>query len=1495
MKNRISTLFLLVCWLFSTHTTDAQSLLHYWHFNDNSTVDALLTPSVSVVGSPTIAHISGGISAIALNGTGQNFDVLNLNARNGDPAGTHLRFNDPLGGEIQFDLPTTGYEDILIQFATRRSGSGAGLQYWAYSVDAGVNYIPFDTIAPNDGDPLLETFDFSGIAAVNDNPDFILKVSFDIGSGGTAGNNRFDNFTVEGEIIPPVSLIHYWNFNDISTIEALLAPNYSAVNTPAIMHVPGGISEIVLTGTGQNFDVLNLNARNGDPAGTHLRFNDPIGGEIEFALPTTGFKDILVQFATRRSGSGAGLQYWAYSADGGINYVPFDTIAPNNGDPLLDGFDFADITAADDNPEFMLKVSFDIGNGGMVGNNRFDNFTVEGIPLGGDILPPSVSFSPLNNSTLIPVDIQPTLSFNEPIRLINDAAIDNSNAASLVELRQNDANGALVPFTATYGNQILTIIPDTDLANSQTYYVALLADAIEDLNNNALSTLSSAIFTTIAIQTEFLPGDLVVVGYRMNATSTEDELALLTFVDILPGTLIRLTDAKVTTNPQPQCPGGLVWTSPSSCIPGGTIIYIQTDAGAASVGTLTGASFGMSSGGDQAMVYTGTPADPQYITALTSIDWITDNTSCSGSLSNIPAGLQDGITSLNTSSAPGNVAGLSVNAYYNGTQMGSVPDLRTSILDPANWIVAGAGTPAQTWPTWNFPGPPAVTNARTISQSSIQLIFNADLDPVSANNPANYSGIPGLDQVTVSDNGSLSDTVVLTYSLPFVPSVAYTLMVQNISNVTGNTMSCPYAFDFSYNTTLSWASNFVVVEEDHGFLELILQLENPATSSIELQVEGAPYSTADTDDFILFSQILSFTGQTNGQQLISIPIQDDQLDEQSAEYFVLRLINPTDCSVNGDATVTVYIRDNDRQVPSPAKDIELIYVGSFDPSGSNNSSCEVVVYDPASQRLLTTSALTQVLDIIDFSVPTNPTVLSSFDFTPLGGITSVSVSNGIVAVASPNTIETEPGSVVFLDIDGNYLTQLTVGALPDMVTFTPDGKKVILANEGQPNDPYTIDPEGSISIVDISGGILFLTQANVTTLDFTAWNAQEANLLAAGVRKLYSGSTLSQDLEPEYITVRGDSKLAWVTLQENNAIAEIDLETNTITNLWPMGTKDFGAVGNGFDASDNNQEILIANWPVNAFFIPDAIANYTVNGTTYLVTANEGDEKEYAGLVERTTVGNAGYVLDSVAFPHADILKKSYNLGRMRVTNLHGDTDGDGDFDQIHCVGSRSFSIWNAETGALVYDSGDDFEFYLANDPVYKSIFNADNENNALKGRSRAKGPEPEGVAIGRLGNGVYAFVTLERIGGVMVYDVTQPNNPRFMHYQNNRSTTAFEGDHAPEGIIVIPAADSPTGKPMVVVANEISGTLTIYSIKDNINSLNDPAIDPASLTIFPNPTTPGMVTLNQVTDVVVMDLNGRPVVAAQQAQKLDVSALKAGTYIVKSADGKAGKLVIME
>jgi hypothetical protein len=619
--------------------------------------------------------------------------------------------------------------------------------------------------------------------------------------------------------------------------------------------------------------------------------------------------------------------------------------------------------------------------------------------------------------------------------------------------------------------------------------------------------------------------------------------------------------------------------------------------------------------------------------------------------------------------------------------------------------------------------------------------------------------------------------------------------------------------------TIAFSTDNQTVSESVGTVTTNITIAGSNSNPSSVEVVVIPFGTAIVgSDLAYTTQTVTFPANATGSLSIAITINDDALIE-SSEYFVLKFQNPVNASFAGNAQQTIYIQDNENGTPVGNNDVSMNFVSSFSlatvtGTGTVNSA-EIVAHDPASQRLFVANSIGRRLDIVDFSNPTTMSVTASIDISTYGNINSVAVKNGIVACAIENATPELDGYVVFFNTSGVYQNSVTVGALPDMVTFNNAGTRVLTANEGQPNVGYTIDPEGSVSIIDISGGIAALTQTNVTTALFTAFNGQMASLKASGVRIYGPGATVAQDMEPEYIAVSNDDLTAYVTLQENNAIAYVNLSTNTITDIKPLGYKNYSIVGNGLDATDVGTNVNIANWPIKGMYLPDGMTRFNVGGTEYLITANEGDARADYGAAnnEETSIGAATYSLDPVAFPNASVMKANANLGKLKCTNKTGDTDNDGDFDEIYTFGARSFSIWNATTGALVYDSGDDLEQITANDPTYGAMFNASNANITKKNRSDDKGPEPEGVTVGTIAGNLYAFVSMERVGGLMAFNINNPAAPQFSQYVNNRGLTGLTGDRGPEGIIYITQPNSPTGKAYIVLGNEVSSTISVYEI----------------------------------------------------------------------------------
>lgn len=618
--------------------------------------------------------------------------------------------------------------------------------------------------------------------------------------------------------------------------------------------------------------------------------------------------------------------------------------------------------------------------------------------------------------------------------------------------------------------------------------------------------------------------------------------------------------------------------------------------------------------------------------------------------------------------------------------------------------------------------------------------------------------------------------------------------------------------------TISFLSNDTSVVETTPSATIYLKQTVSSTSASAVSVVASAWSNATSSDYTIAVATVTFAANApvNTTASVSINLANDAILE-SAEYSILKLVPQMNATIGATNQCTFYILDDDKVAPAAANTISLNLLGSYQNFVSGTNSAEIVVHDPTTQRLYIANSIAGKLDIIDFINPSTPTLIASINITTYGNINSVAVKNGTVACAIENssvaiggTNPQDSGKVVFFDKNGVFLKQVKVGMMPDMITYNNAGTKVFTANEGEPNDSYTTDPDGSVSIVDISGGIAALSQTNVAHVTFTVYNGQEATLKAQGIRIYGLGASASKDFEPEYVTIAKDDSKAWVVLQENNAIVEINLTNNAINYLKPLGAKNHNLLNKGMDASNVTKGVNIANFPVKGLFLPDAIASYSVGGVNYLVTANEGDARAYSGFSEEKRI--SALLLDASKFPNAADLQNNSVLGRLNATDKLGDTDNDGDIDSIYCYGSRSFSIWNANTGNLVYDSGDQMELITSTNS-FSVMFNASNTSITKKDRSDDKGPEPEGIAIGAIGTNTFAFIAVERIGGIMVYDITNPAAPVYVTYVNNRSFIGNGPDRGAEGIIFIPQSQSPNGMHPVIAANEISSSLSIYGI----------------------------------------------------------------------------------
>lgn len=468
-------------------------------------------------------------------------------------------------------------------------------------------------------------------------------------------------------------------------------------------------------------------------------------------------------------------------------------------------------------------------------------------------------------------------------------------------------------------------------------------------------------------------------------------------------------------------------------------------------------------------------------------------------------------------------------------------------------------------------------------------------------------------------------------------------------------------------------------------------------------------------------------------------------------------------------------------------------------NGSLALGAEVAAFD--ARTGLVFIAAPAGVDVID---PSTGLIVGTIDTAAYGRVNSIAARDGVLAIAAEAVPKTGPGTVAVLDIawhGGHVSAQerytATVGAQPDQIVFDADGGRLLTANEGEPGSYLAdgVDPEGSVSIIEVATG-------SVRTAGFGVLNSLDRNLngvndlVEQGVRVFGPGATVAQDLEPEYIAIDpNDPNIAYVTLQEANAIGVLDIAGGHFTRLLPLGAKDHALPGNAISASDTDNAFLPQNFPVRGLYLPDAIAAVDLGGTTYLITANEGDARtDWPGFNEEARVSSLP--LDPTAFPDAAALQANDALGRLTVTTTLGDRDGDGDYDALYAFGGRSFSVWTTD-GFPVFDSGNWLDEIVAT--TQPASYDENRDDN--------KGVEPEGLAIGQVDGQTYLFVGLERANGTAAFRIDGPTAFTYAGF------LGAPGDVAPEVIAFVPAERSPTGQALLVAPNETSATTSIFGL----------------------------------------------------------------------------------
>lgn len=851
-------------------------------------------------------------------------------------------------------------------------------------------------------------------------------------------------------------------------------------------------------------------------------------------------------------------------------------------------------------------------------------------------------------------------------------------------------------------------------------------------------------------------GSIAFTGFNGDG---QDDLAFVALEEIPAGTVIYFTDNEWSgTGWVDLAENGFAWTA-STAVSAGTVVTLSglnpvapattptANIGTAAFISALGSNPGLGNSNETIYAYLADPATPLVPTAFLSAISNSGAIAANGTLLN--TGLTYGVNAIDLG-----VADLDADiGAFTGARTGAADfaAYRAAINTASNWTVQDASgdqsidtiTPDVPFSTTAFVAGPVTTETQAVGFSSLS--------------------ISRIEQ----DAGEAS---TFTFA---VARTGGTTGELSFSGVIGGTVD---AADFGGTAPTTFAGAIPA---------------GAASATVTVTMSGDV--TIEANETVA----LTLTTVANSSADITVTI-----NAAAATATGTLLNDDADASIGG---VTVYEAAaslaGDATPPAASADFALVRLGSIAgvPAGS-----EVVAFENGIAFNMNNVART----INKFAVSAEGALsdVGTIDLSLLpdfGAGNSVAVKNGLLAFAYNSVTNGAAGHVALFDVaSGNLIKVVDVGVGPDQITFTPDGLKLLTADEGE-RLLATDNFPGTISIIDLSSGAANAVVSN--TIGFSSLNGEEQALINRGMA-LVAGQSASNEIEPEYIAVSPDGTRAYVTLQEVNAVAVLDL-TNPAADrplaIQPLGAIDRSLVGNAFDGNDQNG-ISLANFDVASLPQPDAIASFAVGGVTYFVTANEGDAR--VGLIDEARMSSGAYVLDPTAYPDAAAIKTA--IGRLNVITTAGDADGDGDIDQITTFGGRGISIFrqNADgTIEKVRETGGEFEAIIARD--FPALFNTENLA-SVDTRSDNRGPEPEGVTVGQVGDRLYAFVNLERVGGVMVYDVTDPANASFVTYK-----PPVAGDFAPEVTKFVGAGESPTGGALVLTANEASNTVTLYSV----------------------------------------------------------------------------------
>lgn len=266
-----------------------QKLMHYWHFNNfTSTASAAVDPATLVPYRADYTLFDTNlvkVSYITIPGTSAAYKTYwdvstgdTVNVKNGVIAGNCLRLRNPSDSmQLQFRVPSTLFKNITIKYEVQKSSAsnGAANNGFSYSVDSGVTWltaglsVPSYTVTNYSGGspqwPLTAASVTINDPLAYNNPNLVFRIRFDgTGSTGTSGNNRLDNFSVEGDsIVYPTITSSVTNLPPFITSKnqtsASQVVHISGVNLLDSLHIQApSYFKIALTETGTYSSKLSL-------------------------------------------------------------------------------------------------------------------------------------------------------------------------------------------------------------------------------------------------------------------------------------------------------------------------------------------------------------------------------------------------------------------------------------------------------------------------------------------------------------------------------------------------------------------------------------------------------------------------------------------------------------------------------------------------------------------------------------------------------------------------------------------------------------------------------------------------------------------------------------------------------------------------------------------------------------------------------------------------------------------------------------------------------------------------------------------------------------------------------------------------------------------------------------------------------------------------------------------------------------------------------------